>query len=116
MHCTKEYGFTPAQLDWSCPADIQPYIKAFHFAERLEDEHAWLQGRYTYEAVLTAIENAFAGKKSKMKYTEKPYTELAREDKGQIAYEEKMRKVKGLFMQLNVMKLNYDVNHPKEGD
>jgi hypothetical protein len=115
--CTKGYGYTPEILNWSCPAEIEPYERLFAFEERKKDEFAWLQGQYIYEAVITALDNAFAGKKSKLKYTEKPYTVKARENKGQIAHDEKMKKVKGLFMQLEVMKANFELSHPKkDGD
>lgn len=103
-------------LNWSCPADIEPYERLYQLQERKADEHAWLQGQYFYEAVITAMDNAFAGKKSKLKYTDKPYSLKAREDKGQIAYDDKMRKVKGIFMQLQVMKTNFELSHPKGGE
>lgn len=114
MLCTKDYQISLHELCWSCPADVEPYIKMYELSERKADEHAWLQGMYTYEATLTALENVLAGKKSKLKYSEKPYTTKARENKGQIAHDEKMKKVKGLFMQLEVMKANFDITHPKD--
>lgn len=116
MLCTKDYGISIAQLDWSCPADIEPYIKMYELSERKADEHAWLHGQYVYEGVLTALDQGFSGKKAKMKYPDKPYSVKAREDKGQIEYDEKMKKVKGLFMQLGVMKANFELTHPKGGE
>ena len=116
MLCTKDYRIPISELDWSCPADIEPYMKMYDLSERKEDEKAWLHGRYVYEAVLTALDKGFSGKKSKMEYPDKPYSIKAREDKGQIAYDEKMKKVKGIFMQLGVMKANFELTHPKEGD
>jgi len=116
MLCTKDYRINPKELDWSCPADIEPYIKMYELSERKADEHAWLHGQYVYEGMVTALDQGFSGKKAKMKYPEKPYSTKAREDKGQIAYDEKMKKVKGIFMQLGVMKANFDLTHPKEGD
>lgn len=117
MLCTKDYQISIDYLCWSCPADIEPYIKMYELSERKADEHAWLQGMYNYEATITAIEHALSGKKAKLKYPEKPYTIQARENKGQIAHDEKMKKVKGLFMQLEVMKANFELNHPKkDGD
>lgn len=106
----------PHELCWSCPADVEPYIKMYELEQTKADEHAWLQGMYGYEATITALDNAFSGKKSKLKYPDKPYTAKAKEDKGQAAHEEKMRKVRGLFMQLEVMKTNFELNHPKGGD
>jgi len=116
MLCTKDYGISITELDWSCPAEIEPYTKMYELMERKADEHAWLHGQYVYEGMLTALDQGFSGKKAKMKYPEKPYSIKAREDKGQIEYDEKMNKVKGIFMQLGVMKANFELTHPKEGD
>lgn len=116
MFCTKDYRISITELDWSCPSEIEPYIKMYEVSERRADEHAWLYGRYVYEGVLTALDQGFSGKKSKMQYPDKPYSIKAREDKGQIDYDEKMKKVKGIFMQLGVMKANFELTHPKEGD
>lgn len=115
MLCTKDYGVTPLQLCWSCPAEIEPYIKLYELKERKKDEQAWLQGRYVYEATLVAIDNAFGGSKSKAKYVDKPFTQLAKEN-SEMTHEEKMRKVKQLFMQLDIMKANYELDHPKKED
>jgi len=101
-------------LCWSCPAEVEPYIKVYELEERKKDEYAWLQGHYVFEAMITAIENAFAGRKSKLKYPDKPYTQQAREKSGEMSHEEKMKKVRAIFDSLQIMKVNYDLSHPKE--
>ena len=116
MLCTKAYVIKPETLCWSCPAEIEPYIKLYDLEERKKDEQAWLQGRYVYDATLVAIDNAFGGRKSKARYVEKPFTRLAKENSGEMSHEEKMRKVKQLFMKLDIMKSNYDLTHPKKED
>ena len=117
MVCTKAYGIKPHELDWSCPAEIEPYLDAYEYAERKFDEHAWLQGLYINEATTVAIENCFAGKKSKAKYPKKPYSTQVREQNGEMSHEEKMKKVEALFMRLDIMKANYDLSHrKKDGD
>lgn len=70
---TKGYGLTVHDIDWSCPADLEPYAKA-HKQETLENDslmHAWW-GRYGLSAVSVAVEHCLAGKKAKSKYIEKP--------------------------------------------
>lgn len=114
MFCTRGYGYTPEMLCWSCPAEVEPYIKLYEFEERKKDESAWLHGRYVYEATVTAIENAFSGEKSKLKYPDKPYTKKMQEESGEMSHEEKMKKVKRIFDSLQIMKVNYDLSHPKE--
>lgn len=114
MLCTKEYQYTPEFLCWSCPAEIEPYTKMYELAERKKDEFAWLQGHYMYEGTLVAIDNAFLGNKSKAKYPQKPISQQAREESGEMSHEEKMKKVRALFDRLQIMKVNYDLSHQKE--
>lgn len=113
MLCTKDYKITPHELCWSCPAEVEPYEKLYELEEKKWDEHAWLQGRYMYDATLVAIDNAFGGKKSKARYVEKPFARLAKEN-SEMSHEEKMKKVQQLFDKLDIMKTNYDLSHPKK--
>lgn len=115
MLCTKSYGYTAEFLCWVCPAYVEPYIKLYELEQRKVDETAWLNGLYTYRATLTAIENAFSGKKSKLKYEEKPLSQQAKEEKGEMSHDEKMSKVKALFTRLQILQTNYEISHPKGG-
>ena len=69
---TKGYGITVDDIDNSCPADLEPYAKAYKLAEKYEDTKMWVYcGNYILNAVAVAIENNLAGKKSKLKYMNK---------------------------------------------
>lgn len=71
----------------------------------------WLSGFYTYRAVSTAIENCLAGKKSKAKYFEEPLlkkTEKQIED--DMTEEEKKAAIDQLFMNLQIMQANFELN------
>ena len=66
---TKGYGLTIDNIDWSCPADLEPYAKA-HNLEVIEQDNlmwAWW-GNYGLSAVSVAIERNFAGQKAKSEY------------------------------------------------
>lgn len=70
---TKGYGFTVDDIDWSCPADLEPYAKA-HKLEVMENDsiiHA-VCGNYVLSAVSVAVEHCLAGRKAKSKYIDKP--------------------------------------------
>ena len=70
---TKGYGITVADIDSSCPNDLEPYIKA-HEQEILEKDkliHVWW-GIYGLSAVSVAVEHCLAGKKAKSKYIDVP--------------------------------------------
>lgn len=78
MIATKGYGFTVDDIDWSCPADMVPYLKAHKEETKEQDYLAWVQGQYTMSAVMNAIERNFA-KHPRGKYIEKPIFELMEE-------------------------------------
>ena len=70
---TKGYGLTVDDIDWSCPADLEPYAKA-HKLEIQENDsiiHAAC-GSYVLSAVSVAVEHCLAGRKAKSKYIDKP--------------------------------------------
>lgn len=70
---TKGYGFTVHDIDWSCPADLEPYEKA-HKKEVLENDslmHVWW-GNYGLSAVSVSVEHCLAGHKAESKYIDKP--------------------------------------------
>lgn len=79
MVAAKGYGLTPENIDWSSPADMEPYIKAHNAELKEKDRVAWLSNQYTLSAVLVAIERNLAGRKAKSKYIEKPILEFAEE-------------------------------------
>lgn len=73
MLATKGYGWSVADIDESCPADLQPYASAYMLERKYRDMEAWMQwGAYGLSAVATAIEHNLAGKKAKSKYVKHP--------------------------------------------
>lgn len=79
---TKGYGFTVDDIDWSCPADLEPYAKAYELQNKIEDKKMWgYFGDYLLSAVYVAVERNIHGKKSKSKYMEKPIYEMLEEER-----------------------------------
>lgn len=66
---TKGYGFTVDDIDWSCPADLEPYAKAHKIEQRENDTIAWLYGgNYLLSAFSVALEHCLAGDEAKSEY------------------------------------------------
>lgn len=116
MLVTKGYGLTPNDIDCSCPADLEPYSKA-HRLETLEKDsliYTWI-GSYGLSAVSVAVEHCLAGRKAKSKYIEKPIMQQI-EEKNKTLSEEELQRQRELFVaKLEVMKTNFELNHPKDG-
>lgn len=56
------------------PAVLREYIEADKLRQERQNGEAWLQGVYIYEALTTALSNAFSKKGTPPKrYAEKPY-------------------------------------------
>ena len=64
----KEFWEDEPNLFWAYRFSY--YKKQLHNRD-MENQKAWLQGAYIFEAVSVAINNAFS--KSKLSYSEKPY-------------------------------------------
>lgn len=89
---TKGYGLTVHDIDWSSPADLEPYAKA-HKQEVIEQDslmHAWW-GSYGLSAVSVAVEHCLAGRKAKSKYIEN--TILQETEKTHNGYKESNEEV-----------------------
>lgn len=72
-------SLTPLEIGWSCPADLEPYERAYKYKARLLDQQMWQMGIYINSAVTVAVEHCLGGKKAKSKYIEKPLLESAME-------------------------------------
>lgn len=59
-------------IDWSCPADLEPYGKAYKLQTQQQDSQMHMMGMYVMSAVSTAIERNFAGKRAKSEYIKEP--------------------------------------------
>lgn len=81
------------------------------------DEVSYLGGIYTYEAVATAVSNAFRGKGSKaIEYRKKPILEEIEEQNRPLDEEELTRQRKLFMAQLNVMKSNFEMEKRRQGE
>lgn len=65
---TKGYGFTVEDIDWSCPADLEPYSKVYYLKRNEKDVFQWQLGQYMAMAVSCVF--------PKGKYPEKPMFQI----------------------------------------
>lgn len=73
LRYTKGYGFTVKDIDSSCPADLEPYAKAYAQDMKQRDREMWMWwGNYGLQATAVAIDHCLNGDKAKSSYTEKP--------------------------------------------
>ncbi len=111
MVATKGYGLSVDDIDWSCPADMEPYLKAHKEELKEKDYLAWIQGQYTLSAVSVAVEHCLAGRKAKSKYIKKPLLQEL-EEKNKPMTENEIQKQRELFVaKLQAMKTNFEINH-----
>lgn len=74
----------------------------------MEDENLWLSGVYTFEAVSTALANAFRKKGHKaQEYREEPI--LKKWKQKAMSDDEKIAATKQLFAHLETMQHNFDM-------
>ena len=57
----------------SCPADLEPYAKAYELEQRHKDTMAWsVCGSYLLSAVGVAVEHCLAGRNARSEYINRP--------------------------------------------
>lgn len=95
---TKGYGLTIDDIDWSCPAELEPYNKAHVMEQRECDEQLWSMGIYVESAVRTAIDRSFNGKKATTKYIKEPILQTLGEDDGLTQEELDERELKKMIL------------------
>lgn len=98
---------------WSCtPHRLQSYIEAYALKEEQKDNDYWRIGLYTHRACITALSNALEGRKSKIKYFEKPIHELEKdskyEDGSDLPEEEKEKLRQALVNNLKSMEASHN--------
>lgn len=78
-----------------------------------QDYMAWLSNQYTLSATSVAVEHNLAGRKARSKYIKKPLLQEL-EEKNKPMSEEELQRQRELFVaKLQVMKTNFELNHPK---
>lgn len=96
-------GMTPTQYWDESPYLVVAYRKAYRLRRATENEQAWLQGLYVFDAFAVCLANVFAKSGAKkQKYLEKPIDifPLSEQEKRQREAEEneKMRKAMELMV------------------
>lgn len=114
---TKGYGMKPEDIDWSCPADLEPYERANRYEERIADTHMWQMGLYIESAVATAVEHNLAGRKAKSQYVKKPFLQDGTTDGKKEIPEERKAEMENqkLAMTLRIMQANYEIGKSRSG-
>ena len=110
---TKGYGFSVDDIDWSCPADLKPYIDAHQLVEKSIDEKMWVMGIYVTSAVRTSVEQCLAGSKAKSEYLEEPLSYTAAKKTGEVSESQKARELDRFLAEQNAMRLNWKRTHEK---
>ena len=116
------------------PKKLHAYAKADSYRRRRADEDAWLSNMYTLYAVQVALDKGFNGKKSKLEYPTKPFSEdqaistnakigdktVIDEEhpENTVLSKEDQKKVNYLFASLGIMKANWEIenNMKKQAD
>lgn len=118
---TKGYGFTVEDIDWSCPADLEPYSKSYKLKIQEKDMLNWIQGQYFALALDATVCNSWLWRKKGAKshtYIEKPILQTTKEKQSKktrepLSEEEKKKQTEQLFTQLRIMGANFNLNHNK---
>lgn len=115
---TKGYGFTVDDIDWSCPADLEPYEKAYKLQREQQDIQMYTMGIYNniaFDVVMANFSAALSGKKQSAEYIKKPISELQKENKP-LTEEEKQRQVDLFFARENARRANWKRHHKRKED
>ncbi len=99
MLATKGYGLSVDDIDWSSPADMEPYLRAYKVQKNEQDLLQWQMGQYMAAAVSCVF--------PKGKYPKKPMFQVEdnfkkngnKESKEEIAVFEMKQRIKALRMQ-----------------
>lgn len=76
---TKGYGFSVEDIDWSCPADLEPYAKAHSLELKERDSQMYSMGLYNkiaFSVVMAHFGAGLAGKDSQAEYIESPFMQM----------------------------------------
>ncbi len=110
---TKEFGFMVDDIDWACPADLEPYAKAYRMQLEQQDSQLHIMGMYVLSAVSVAIERNFS-KRAKGKYIEKPLL-YEMDHKNGTMTENEMQKQRELFVaRLEAMGANFRISRKRK--
>ena len=92
------------------PTKLKPFYTAFENKRKLKDEENWISwGTYGVSAFSVVLASAFS-KNSQVKYIENPVSKQIVDNYKELTEEEKRRKTEELFMQLELMETNFNMN------
>lgn len=114
---TKGYGFAVDDIDWSCPADLEPYAKAHKIEMQEKDSGMYFMGAYNkiaFEVVMAHFGAGLAGKKSDAEYPKEPFM-MKSENKKMLTEAEMQREVDLFFAKEEARRANWKRNHKKQG-
>ena len=115
LFVTKGYGFTVDDINWSCPADLEPYAKAHEQYQKEQDTFFWLQGQYNALALDATVCNAELWRKKGEKAHEYPKEPLSQQKKpDNLTEEEKLKYTELIFAGLNIMQNNFEIAKERE--
>lgn len=100
-------------IDWSCPADMEPYLKAHEEELKEKDYFAWLSNQYTLSAVSVAVEHCLAGRKAHSEYIKEPILKTAEKNKP-LTEDEKQKEVDLFFARENARRINWKYKKNKK--
>lgn len=94
---TKGYGLTVDDIDWSCPADLEPYSKAYQLEfQNIDNYIHGIFGNYFISALSVTIDHML-NEQAKSEYMRETMledmglTEEERKEKARKAFIEKMK-------------------------
>lgn len=101
-------------IDWSCPADMEPYLKAHEEELKEKDFLAWIQGQYFASALDSTVCNAVLWRKKGSKphkYIEKPILENINKEQTENNNQDELQKQRELFVaRFEAMGANFRLN------
>lgn len=107
---TKGYNFSVEDINKSCPADLEPYGKAYVLKQKESDEKMWTLGMYFQSAFSTTLEHAFS-KNAKSEYVKEPFTKTLERNRTGLTEEEKMRELEKFEAEQRAMRANWRRKH-----
>ena len=109
-------GVTEERFWDACPVELKPYIRAHKITMRQNDEHAWMQGMYFYNALSVALSHFCGNKHSR--YVQNPFLHNIQdaEETENLTEAQKEKYVDQVFVQLMVMQSNFNNTHKKNDD
>lgn len=113
---TKGYGITIQEINWSCPADLEPYNLAHEKEIEEKDALNWQLGQYFSYALDSTVCNAILWRRKGEKahsYISEPFSYRAIEAENES--EKELQRQRELFMmKLKTIAANFEINKERE--